>query len=114
MLQPRLPAVAPASGVGCPTMSPRRIACIAVLASACGGGPAATLPTTPPPGASAAGEPAPRPARVKQYDAATLFKNVGVVPAGFSHDGSRALVSMDSSGVYNLYAIPTAGGAPQR
>jgi dipeptidyl aminopeptidase/acylaminoacyl peptidase len=56
----------------------------------------------------------PRTASVKQYAAATLFKNVGVVAAGFSHDGSKALVSMDLSGVFNLYAIPTAGGNPER
>ena len=89
-------------------MSLRRIPCVLLLASACGGSPAAS-PSTTPATATAA-----QPSSVKQYDAATLFKNVGVVPAGFSHDGSKALVSMDSSGVYNLYAIPTAGGEPQR
>jgi len=89
-------------------MSLRRITCVLLLASACGGSPP-TSPSTTPATATTA-----RPSNVKQYDAATLFKNVGVVPAGFSHDGSRALVSMDSSGVYNLYAIPTAGGEPQR
>jgi Tol biopolymer transport system component len=62
----------------------------------------------------------PRPSQVsrngplRQYDAATLFKNVAVIAAGFSHDGTKALVSMDASGVFNLYAIPTAGGTPQR
>lgn len=99
-------------------MLTRRIASILVLACACGGGPPAVAPTPTPPAAAEQPArppaPAPRPAGVKQYDAATLFKNVGVVPAGFSHDGSRALVSMDSPGVYNLYAIATAGGEPQR
>jgi dipeptidyl aminopeptidase/acylaminoacyl peptidase len=90
-------------------MSLRRVTCVVVLAAACGGSPP-TSPSTPPPATASA----PRPSSVKQYDAAALFKNVGVVPAGFSHDGSRALVSMDASGVYNLYAIPTAGGEPQR
>jgi dipeptidyl aminopeptidase/acylaminoacyl peptidase len=94
-----------------------------VVASACGGAPAAA-PSAPspapapvasaPPAAEPARPPAPPPSGVKQYEAATLFKNIGVVAAGFSHDGSRALVSMDASGVYNLYAIPTAGGEPQR
>ncbi len=51
---------------------------------------------------------------MKRYAAATLFKNVGVAAAGFSHDGSKVLTSMDPSGVYNLYAVPTAGGEPQR
>lgn len=89
-------------------MSLRRVTCLLLLATACGGNP--TTATAPSPATASA----PQPSSIKQYDAATLFKNVGVVIAGFSHDGSRALVSMDSSGVYNLYAIPTAGGDPQR
>ena len=98
----------------------RTLPALLVLA-ACGGHtapppalPVAEVPTpasTAPPAAEKAPPP---PAGVKQYDAATLFKNVGVVPAGLSHDGSKALVSMDTSGVFNLYAIPTAGGEPQR
>jgi Tol biopolymer transport system component len=51
---------------------------------------------------------------VTQYDAATLFEHITVEAAGFSHDGARALVAMDTSGVANLYAIPTAGGEPVR
>jgi dipeptidyl aminopeptidase/acylaminoacyl peptidase len=96
-----------------------RIALVAALA-ACGGSPPTVAPTASPPAAATA-EPARPPATpaapssgVKQYDAATLFKNVRVAPAGFSRDGSRALVSMNTSGVFNLYAIPTAGGEPQR
>ncbi|HEX3763910.1 MAG TPA: S9 family peptidase [Kofleriaceae bacterium] len=98
-------------------MSTRRIALVLAVASACGGSPppaAAPAPPAAAPGPTVA-TPAPaQPAGVKQYDAATLFKNVGVVPAGFSRDGSKALVAMDASGVYNLYAIPVAGGEPQR
>jgi dipeptidyl aminopeptidase/acylaminoacyl peptidase len=87
-----------------------------LLVSACGGSPPATSPPTlPVPTAEPAPPPdAPAPPRVKRYEAATLFKNVAVMAAGFSHDGSKALVSMDASGVLNLYAIPTAGGEPQR
>src|SRR5690242_603602 len=97
-----------------------RIASVLVLASACGASPPA--PTNPPtatnaepPAAAPAPPPAPkRPPGVKQYDAATMFKNVSVIAAGFSHDGGKALVSTDASGVFNLYAIPTAGGEPER
>src|SRR5262245_54357643 len=67
-------------------------------------------PKDPPP----APQPPPAAKGVKQYDAATLFKNVNVVVGGFSHDGSKVLVSTNASGIYNLYAIPTAGGEPTR
>jgi dipeptidyl aminopeptidase/acylaminoacyl peptidase len=92
---------------------------------ACGSSPAPVAPPTPPVATTESPAPArpPRPPGVKQYDAATLFKNVLVYaaqpPGGisydeFSHDGSKALVATDASGVFNLYAIPTAGGEPQR
>jgi dipeptidyl aminopeptidase/acylaminoacyl peptidase len=97
-------------------MSTCRIILVVVLASACGSSsPAApAAPTTPSATAPAALEGPPSASGVKKYDAATLFKNVAVLGAGFSHDGSKVLASMDSSGVFNLYAIPTAGGEPQR
>jgi dipeptidyl aminopeptidase/acylaminoacyl peptidase len=81
---------------------------------ACGGSPP-VAPVSPPPleVAPAPAKPAPRPG-VKQYSVETLFKNVGVIAGGLSHDGSKALVSMDASGVFNLYAIPAVGGEPQR
>ena len=97
-----------------------RITLLALVA-ACGASP----PPNPAPPASppvpAANAPAIAPVAqppiqggVKRYSAATLFKNEGVLAAGFSHDGSKILVSMDTSGVFNLYALPTAGGAPVR
>jgi len=107
-------------------MVPRPLALLLAVMPACSSRPPAAVPTTPPPSAavtepigsapppvapSAPARPAPG---TKQYDAATLFKNIGVIAAGFSRDGSRALVAMNSSGVYNLYAIPTAGGEPVR
>jgi dipeptidyl aminopeptidase/acylaminoacyl peptidase len=84
--------------------------------AACGGhaAPAALPVDEPPPPKVAPAPPPVRPAGVRQYAAAALFKNVAVVPAGFSHDGARALVSTDASGVFNVYAIPTAGGDPER
>lgn len=96
-------------------MSTWRLLSIVVLASACSSRPPAA-PTVPPAASAAVPAPAPAPAApaVKRYDAATLFKNVRVNVGGFSHDGSKVLVAMDSSGVLNLYAIPTAGGEPQR
>lgn len=93
---------------------------ILVVTVACAGPPPAAAPATSTamPIAPTTSRPAtPRPPRsstVKQYAAATLLKNVSVIAAGFSHDGSKVLVSMDSSGVPNPYAIPAAGGEPQR
>jgi len=90
------------------------------LLAGCGSAPPAVAPPSPPPtpqpepAATTRGPAAPAAPGVKQYDAATLFKNVVVLAAGFSRDSAKALVSMDASGVLNLYAIPTAGGAPQR
>lgn len=89
-----------------------------VLIAACGSTPkpAPTPPappvaqTVPPNDTATPTPPVPPPTGAKRYDAATLFKNVAIAPAGFSHDGSKALVAMDSSGVFNLYAIPTGGG----
>lgn len=88
-----------------------------LLASACGSSPQTVAPTKAPEPTreQTPSSPArPAPPGVKRYDAATLFKNISVIAAGFSRDGSKALVSMDASGVFNLYAIPTAGGDPQR
>jgi dipeptidyl aminopeptidase/acylaminoacyl peptidase len=95
-------------------MRPYRRFLILVLVSACGSTPPPVGPTPIPVPLEPATTAAPRPKGVKQYDAATLFKNVAVIAAGFSHDGSKALVSTDASGVFNLYAIPTAGGEPER
>jgi dipeptidyl aminopeptidase/acylaminoacyl peptidase len=92
------------------TMRHSHVRWFLVLMAACAKPPPPAEPTPPPPAQAA--PPAAR--AVKQYDAQTLLKNVGVRIAGFSHDGSRALVSMNASGVFNVYAIPTAGGEPQR
>jgi dipeptidyl aminopeptidase/acylaminoacyl peptidase len=85
-----------------------------VLLFACGSshpspssGPS-TAPGPAPTEQAPPGKPAPK--GVKQYDAATLFKNVSVAVGGFSHDGSKVLVSTNQSGIFNLYAIPTEGG----
>ena len=48
-----------------------------------------------------------------QYSVADFYSNVEYTGASFSPDGSRILVSSNRSGVYNAYAIPTAGGDAQ-
>src|ERR1043165_10207170 len=89
-------------------MSTLRLLSVLALFCACGGSPAPVAPTPAPPAATTE-TPPPKPARppgVKQYDAETLFKNVGVVAGGFSHDGSQALGSLDISGTVNISAGP--------
>lgn len=48
----------------------------------------------------------------RTYTAAQLYRNVNISGASFSHDEGRILFSSDASGVYNVYAQPTSGGAP--
>jgi dipeptidyl aminopeptidase/acylaminoacyl peptidase len=48
-----------------------------------------------------------------QYSVADFYGNTEYTGASFSPDGSRILVSSNRSGVYNAYAIPTAGGDAQ-
>ena len=48
----------------------------------------------------------------RRYTAEQLYKNVTISGASFSHDESRVLYSSDASGVFNVYAQPTAGGPP--
>jgi dipeptidyl aminopeptidase/acylaminoacyl peptidase len=102
-------------------MQIRRNLLVLALVAGCGGGsspPVAPTTALPEPEAPTVrpSDPVPPPAtpKHKRYAAATLFKNVGVAAANFSHDGSKILTSMDPTGVYNVYAIPSAGGEPQR
>ncbi len=53
------------------------------------------------------------------YDAKTFYDTTAVSMSagtgiGFSPDGSKILIANDSSGVYNAYALPVAGGAPEQ
>jgi dipeptidyl aminopeptidase/acylaminoacyl peptidase len=70
---------------------------VAVLvASSLSGAPAATkAPRTP-----------------KQYTIEQFYATIGVRDASFSSDGKRILFSSNQTGVYNVYAIPVAGGTP--
>jgi dipeptidyl aminopeptidase/acylaminoacyl peptidase len=48
-----------------------------------------------------------------QYSVADLYGNTEYFGASFSPSADRILVTSNRSGVYNAYAIPTAGGEPQ-
>jgi dipeptidyl aminopeptidase/acylaminoacyl peptidase len=48
----------------------------------------------------------------RQYSVADLYRNTDYVGASFSPKADRILVSSNVSGVYNAYAVPTAGGDP--
>ncbi len=48
-----------------------------------------------------------------QYSVADLYRNTEYSGASFSPSADRILVSSNRSGVYNAYAVPTAGGEPQ-
>ena len=48
-----------------------------------------------------------------QYSVADLYGNTEYFGASFSPSADRILVSSNRSGVYNAYAVPTAGGEPQ-
>lgn len=49
---------------------------------------------------------------VPQYTIEDFLATTNMNGAGFSPDRSRILVSSDASGVFNAYAVPTAGGDP--
>ncbi len=57
-----------------------------------------------------------QPASVPRYSAAQFFETTGYAIGGgghaFSPDGSRLLISSNSTGTFNVYAQPVAGGAP--
>ena len=48
-----------------------------------------------------------------RYSVADLYRNTQYAGASFSPSADRILVSSNHSGVYNAYAIPTAGGEPR-
>lgn len=48
----------------------------------------------------------------RQYSIADFYRNTTYTGASFSPAADRILVSSNASGVYNAYAIPTAGGEP--
>jgi dipeptidyl aminopeptidase/acylaminoacyl peptidase len=49
----------------------------------------------------------------RQYSVADLYRNTDYAGASFSPKADRILVTSNASGVYNAYAIPTAGGDPE-
>ena len=50
---------------------------------------------------------------VPRYPIEDFFTTTAVAGASFSADGKRLLVSNNSTGVWNIYEIPVAGGAPK-
>ena len=50
----------------------------------------------------------------RQYSVADLYRNTTYFGASFSPTADRILVTSNASGVYNAYAIPLAGGEPER
>jgi dipeptidyl aminopeptidase/acylaminoacyl peptidase len=48
-----------------------------------------------------------------RYSVADLYRNTEYAGASFSPSSDRILVSSNQSGVYNVYAIPAAGGEPE-
>jgi len=52
--------------------------------------------------------------QIPQFDARDFFNTVSVFGSSFSHDESRILISNDSSGVFNVYSQPVAGGDPEQ
>jgi dipeptidyl aminopeptidase/acylaminoacyl peptidase len=45
-----------------------------------------------------------------RHDAATFFQTVSITQASFSPDESSLLVSMDTTGIFNAYAVPIGKG----
>ena len=57
--------------------------------------------------------PAPDPARTAQrYEAATFFETLSIQGGSFSADENRILVSNDSTGTFDVFMLPVAGGEP--
>lgn len=51
---------------------------------------------------------------IPRFDAREFFNTVSVSGSSFSHDEKRILISNDSSGVFNVYSQPVAGGDPKQ
>lgn len=54
-----------------------------------------------------------KPRTVPQYDARTFFETTSVFGSSFSADETKMLLTMDASGVFNVYSQPLAGGRPK-
>jgi len=70
--------------------------------------PGAAAPPARPPQAAAA------PAAPPQYTIEQFLATTTWIGASFSPDGQQLLVSGNSTGVFNAYSIPAAGGAPRQ
>ncbi|HEY3173273.1 MAG TPA: prolyl oligopeptidase family serine peptidase [Thermoanaerobaculia bacterium] len=64
---------------------------------------------------ASAAQPAPKKAAArtpKQYTIEQFYATTGVRDASFSSDEKRILFSSNQTGVFNVYSVPAAGGAP--
>lgn len=62
---------------------------------------------------ASAGQPN-QPRSVPQYDARTFYETINYFGASFSADEKQILITSDASGVFNVYTVPVAGGAPKQ
>ncbi len=60
------------------------------------------------------GSDGPPPMQITSYDAKTFFETTTYFGASFSSDEQRLLLSSDSSGIFNVYSQPFAGGEAER
>lgn len=47
---------------------------------------------------------------VPRYSAAQFYNTVSIGGGSFNHDGTKLLIHTDRTGVFNVYALPVAGG----
>ncbi|HXO19299.1 MAG TPA: S9 family peptidase [Thermoanaerobaculia bacterium] len=74
-------------------------------------------PVAPPPAATPQPAPPPPPAvaparQVAQYTIGQFLDTVAFAGSSFSPDAGKILVSSNKTGVFNVYAVPVAGGDP--
>jgi dipeptidyl aminopeptidase/acylaminoacyl peptidase len=84
-------------------LSPLTFSLGLLAALACGRGPAE-------PTVEAAG----CPRELPRYTVEQFLDTTAYGGASFSPDGSKVLVDSDASGIFNLYALPVAGGDPEQ
>jgi len=83
-----------------------RLSAAALLAVALSGAAALAQAPQAPPGAAT-------PATPKRYTIEQFMATTRISGASFSADEKRILFSSNASGIFNVYAVPVAGGEPQ-
>lgn len=90
----------------------RTFACLVSALALAAAVPALTAPAPALAQASASAE-APRTYSAAQFFETTSYGMANAAGAAFSPDGRALLISSDATGVFNAYALPVAGGAPE-